>query len=275
MKSLDLTMSTPEENLACDEALLDLCEASGEGTLRLWESPRHFVVVGYANRVEAEADRAACAAAGVPVLRRCSGGGTVLQGPGCLNYSLALPFGDTDPLATIQGTNRFIMERHRAVLEKLLGNVEREVGRVTPCAPSGGFGLADIPTRSSGAHGVTRPTHNVTVEGHTDLAVNGLKFSGNAQRRKRRALIFHGTFLHDFDLSLIGKYLRFPSQQPDYRQGRAHGEFVTNLGLDPALLRAALRECWAAHEPLVAPPVEKIAALVREKYSKAEWNGKF
>lgn len=273
MKSLDLTMSTPEENLACDEALLDLCEENGEATLRLWESTRYFVVVGYANRVEAETDRAACAAADVPVLRRCSGGGTVLQGPGCLNYSLALPFGDTGPLATIHGTNQFIMERHRAVLEKLLSRVEREAGRDTPGAPPDGFGLADIPTRSSGAPGVTRPT--VTIEGHTDLAVDGWKVSGNAQRRKRRALTFHGTFLHAFELALVGKYLHFPSHQPDYRQSRAHGEFVTNLGLDPALLRAALRECWAAHEPLVAPPVEKIVALVREKYSKAEWNGKF
>ena len=47
MRHLDLTLPSPAENLACDEALLDWCE-SGEGveTLRFWESPVPFIVVG-------------------------------------------------------------------------------------------------------------------------------------------------------------------------------------------------------------------------------------
>ena len=86
---LDLTLSTPAENLAADEALLDEREATaGEPVLRLWESPEHFVVVGYSNRVGTEVNEPACRARGIPILRRCSGGGTVLQGPGCLNYAL-------------------------------------------------------------------------------------------------------------------------------------------------------------------------------------------
>ena len=35
----------------------------------------------------------------------------------------------------------------------------------------------------------------VEVQGHTDLAINSLKFSGNSQRRKERFLLFHGVFL--------------------------------------------------------------------------------
>ena len=90
--SLDLTLATPEDNLACDEALLDWAEAhESPGLLRFWESDRRFVVLGYANRVADEVDVEACRAEDVPVLRRCSGGGTVLQGPGCVNYALILP----------------------------------------------------------------------------------------------------------------------------------------------------------------------------------------
>ena len=86
MRHLDLTIPSPAENLACDEALLDWCE-SGDGVecLRFWESPEPFVVVGYANKVETEVNVAACEARKIPILRRCSGGGTVVQGPGCLN----------------------------------------------------------------------------------------------------------------------------------------------------------------------------------------------
>ena len=49
---LDLTLRTPEENLALDEALLAAAEASaGRETLRFWESPVPFVVLGVARYV--------------------------------------------------------------------------------------------------------------------------------------------------------------------------------------------------------------------------------
>src|ERR1035441_2815400 len=91
MKLCDLTLPTPEENLACDEVLLDLCEAGGsDEVLRFWAPPQYFVVVGYANKAATEVNLPVCRELVIPVLRRCTGGGTVLQGPGVLNYSLIL-----------------------------------------------------------------------------------------------------------------------------------------------------------------------------------------
>src|SRR5881397_1676977 len=115
MKFLDLSFPTPEENLACDEALLDWCEAgNGPEVLRFWEPKQHFVVVGYSNRVGREANVEACRERRIPILRRCSGGGTILQGPGCLNYALILK-GD-GALHSISETNCFIMKRNAAVV---------------------------------------------------------------------------------------------------------------------------------------------------------------
>ena len=55
MKYLDLSLSTPEENLACDEALLELSEEVGNGeVLRFWESHRYFVVLGYSRKFRLE-----------------------------------------------------------------------------------------------------------------------------------------------------------------------------------------------------------------------------
>ena len=52
MKHCDVSPGRPEENLACDEALLDLCEAGESGELlRFWEPNQNFVVAGYGNRV--------------------------------------------------------------------------------------------------------------------------------------------------------------------------------------------------------------------------------
>jgi len=84
------------------------CEnGKGDEALRFW-NPRHFVVVGYANRIANEVNVAACEKRGVPILRRCSGGGTVLQGPGCLNYTLILHAGDTGPLRNISATTNLL-----------------------------------------------------------------------------------------------------------------------------------------------------------------------
>src|SRR3990172_4115245 len=76
MRRLLLTLDTPAANLALDEALLEQAEAEGAEAevLRLWESPQPIVVVGRSSRVELEVDQAACAARGIPILRRASGG---------------------------------------------------------------------------------------------------------------------------------------------------------------------------------------------------------
>lgn len=251
MKLLDLTLDTPAENLACDEALLDLCEEEGVETLRFWESRQHFVVVGYGNSVEREVNVSECKKRGTPVLRRCSGGGTVLQGPGCLNYNLTLRVPATaqtsrtslathEPLFTVTGTNEFVMERNRAALEQLL----------------------DV---------------KVAVQGHTDLACatsdsRWLKFSGNAQRRRRHSLVFHGTILYDFNLPLIDVLLNFPSAQPNYRAGRGHSEFLCNIPATGENIRDALRFAWKADEPAPVMAPHHLDRLLREQYLNDDWN---
>lgn len=247
MKLLDLTLPRPAENLACDEALLDAAEAgAGDEVLRFWESGESFVVVGYANKVAAEVNVAACETHGIPILRRCSGGGTVVQGPGCLNYTLVLRITADGPLHSIGIANQFIMERNRAAIESLFRTFNPQ--------PS---------------------TFNLSIRGHTDLAIGGRKFSGNSQRRRRHFLLFHGTFLLNFDLPLVSELLPMPSKQPDYREHRAHTEFLTNLNVPANEVKAALRQAWKAEEPLKGFPTEKIAALAREKYATREWSFKF
>ena len=127
----------PEWELACDEELLEAAEA-GEldvnGILRFWEADEPFIVLGYANKVESEVQDSV----NVPILRRCSGGGSVLQGPGCLNYSLLLPITAAPELSSITQTNCFIMKRNRDAL--------------TPLIPG-----------------------DLRVEGYTDLAIDGRK----------------------------------------------------------------------------------------------------
>src|SRR6478736_9206170 len=113
MKRLDLAFSTPTESLAADELLLDQCEAgAGAESLLFWEPGETFVVVGYANKVATEVNVAACETRGVPIFRRCSGGGTIVQMTGGLNYSLILQITADGPTRNITAANQFIMEKN-------------------------------------------------------------------------------------------------------------------------------------------------------------------
>src|SRR5215470_13743181 len=124
MHYLDLTLATPAENLALDEALLLEAEAGRGGeVLRLWEWPAPAVVLGSGGRLAEDVDEAACRAAGVPVLRRSSGGGTVLLGRGCLAFSLVLAY-DRDPaLSEIGSSYAAILGRVGDALADLLPGI--------------------------------------------------------------------------------------------------------------------------------------------------------
>jgi lipoate-protein ligase A len=237
MRLLDLTLPTPEENLALDEALLEAAEASelecGE-VLRLWESATHAVVVGRNTQVAAEVDAENCRTQGIPILRRTSGGASVIIGPGCLMYSLVLDLDQRPHLRAVDQCHGFV-----------LGAIAAALSQVAP--------------------GIAR-------QGTSDLAVRERKVSGNSCRYRRRHLLYHGTLLYAFDLSLLQHCLKCPPRQPEYRCGRDHGQFVENLSVDAATLRSLLRTAWSAQAPLASWPQAGTRRLAEERYSQRDWN---
>lgn len=226
LRLLDLTLPSPAENLALDDALLDeLDEHGGDPVLRFWESDRYFVVLGPSCRLIDDVHVAACDEDGVPVLRRSSGGGTVLQGSGCLSYAFVLPLTWHPDLAAIRTTNQFI-----------LGRIALALHRWEPMT---------------------------TFQGISDLAIGGLKISGNAQRRKRNALLFHGTILHAMSGDIIARYLKQPARQPDYRQDRPHDTFLRTIDVPPNDLKDAIAAAWGVASPLDVWPEGRMARCVR------------
>ncbi len=234
MLLLDLTLAAPADDLALDEALLLAAEdGSGGPVLRLWERPDYAVVLGAGGSLAVDVDADACRADGVPILRRSSGGGTVVLGPGCLLFSVVLPYTDDYGQYDIAASNRHVLGRVRDALKPLVPDA--------------------------------------VVEGTSDLAVSGLKFGGNAQQRKRHHFLHHGTLLCGFDLARVSRYLRPPERQPAYRRDRPHETFVTNLPADTATVRELLVREWQPtgnHGPI---PWGRVRELVAEKYGRDEW----
>ncbi len=234
---LDLTLPTPAENLALDEALLEEAERAGQPheTLRLWEPAAPMVVVGRSSRLEQEVQIEACRQLGVPILRRTSGGAAVVTGPGCLMYAVVLSYEKRPEL-------RAVDRAHRFVLNTIVAGLEEH-------APS------------------------VRCRGTSDLTLGHQKFSGNSVRCRREHFLYHGTLLYNFRLELIECCLRMPPRQPTYREGRAHGEFVANLPVAADALRQSLIAAWHADRPSATWPEAETARLVAERYSHDEWHG--
>ena len=211
MKVEDLSFPDPQQNLTCDDELLLKADKSGGGeVLRFWESPGLFVVLGRTGDEDLEVHRDLCRRDAIPVLRRSSGGGTVIQGPGCLNFSLVLAKARHPDLASITRSYEYILEK--------------TIGALNACGVQAQF----------------RPVCDLIVPWEEK------KFSGNAQRRSRSYILHHGTILCGFDLSLISRYLKMPSIMPEYRRFRAHEDFITNVKLDRERFKTALVLAWGA-----------------------------
>ena len=236
LRFIDLTLPTPEENLALDEALLLALEEAArtgsrpEEALRFWESPVHFVALGAGGRLREEVDLEACSLLGVQILRRASGGGTVLQGSGCLNFTLVLSL---DARAELR-------------------DVRRSYRTILGCAAE---------ALRLGAE----------VRGTSDLALEGRKVSGNAQKRTRHALLHQGTILWGLDIGLMARVLCEPEKQPAYRRGRSHAEFVQNVPLPAAEIKSRLATAWGSTKPDGQFELPEIRRLVTEKYGNREW----
>jgi lipoate---protein ligase len=197
---LETAVAGPAAQLRLDEELL----VEGRGMLRLWETTDECVVLGQAGRPERDVHIAACRDADVPILRRCSGGGAVLLGLGCLNYSLVLPLEWEPKWHEVRHSLTWVMSRMRQALA--------------------------IP--------------GLQCEGVCDLAMNRRKVSGSAQRRTRHAILPHGTLLYGFDPARAQRFLKPPHREPLYRAGRAHADFLGNLPLTSRQIRQRLMEAW-------------------------------
>ena len=241
LRLIDQTLPTISENLAFDEALLVAAEEGRVGPiLRFWELDHLAVVLGASGRSRDDVIAETCLADGVAVARRSSGGGTVVIGPGALNFAVVLPIDFAPGLDAVDKAQRYVLERVAQAI------------------------------RDSGPE--------VRVRGSGDLTVAGRKISGSAQRRLKRFFLVHASVLYNFPLDRISRYTRSPARQPDYREQRSHADFVANLPLPRAALVQAITRAWPI-DPVPRDResfwTSMIADLVITKLGRSEWVWRF
>ncbi|MDA0658312.1 MAG: lipoate--protein ligase family protein [Planctomycetota bacterium] len=241
MHWVEATYKTLAENVAFDEILLNYLEHNADanqrspgGILRLWEMDTPGVVLGRASRADQEVDLATCQRDQVPVVRRVSGGCTVMTGPGCLMYTLAMRKAAAPELTSPDRAHRWILDRMVRALSTPALRVER-------C-------------------------------GTSDLALSGRKFSGNSMRIQRQSVLYHGTLLYNFEIPTLDRYLPMPPREPEYRQKRSHSDFVCNFPNGGKEIRDKVRAIWNCHNPFEFSFDAELKQLVNERYTQDDWN---
>ncbi|MCD8351222.1 MAG: hypothetical protein LUC93_11500 [Planctomycetaceae bacterium] len=243
----------PARVLAWSEARVD---EPGDGvSIALWLPQGVTVAVGLAQVPAVEADVEAMRDENVGLVRRQSGGGAVLLYPGVLCWEA---WADLAEIEQRQEGGSGIRQSY-AVLSKPV-----VMGLASLGIQAFHAGICDI---------------SVT----TDKGVR--KLAGTAQLRRRERALVHGSLLVTADVTTLSRYLRFPSEQPDYRQGRDHADFCTTVaamapdGCGPnfmrtvagAIVSAALAEGWKTCTPPEALD-EAASVHYQSKYGQRAWN---
>jgi lipoate-protein ligase A len=255
---------SPEENVAWDEALVEIADRASlvEGdssscseleAMRVWQFDAPTVVIGRGSRVNDEVYLERCLEDGVPVLRRASGGSTIIAGPGCLMYSVLISYQKRPAWRGLDVAHEGVMSKVAMATQKALNAFH-------------------IPL-------------TVDMQGTCDLTIQSQKFSGNALRCKRNTMLYHGTILISMPLDWIDRYLREPPRQPEYREKRTHRSFVRNLLSNDKVSSDefanqwinAAKVCWDANEPWDDFPLQSELAeehdrLMRTRYLDRNWH---
>jgi lipoate-protein ligase A len=73
--------------------------------------------------------------------------------------------------------------------------------------------------------------HNLkfSTRGISDIALGEKKILGSSMYRGKGKLFYHAVLNFEEPSTTFQKYLKHPSNEPDYRKGRMHHEFVTSL----------------------------------------------
>jgi len=155
----------------------------------IWIPDKTYVVLGASNQPEESLFAENVKLDNITVMKRASGGQTVLLTPNNLIISVVFDGNEMlNPKEIFQCTNSLIID----ALEET---------------------------------GIT----GLSLTGISDIAISGKKILGSAIYRNKDMLLYHAVLNLGEPASTFEKYLKYPPKEPDYRNGRKHIDFVSSL----------------------------------------------
>jgi lipoate-protein ligase A len=267
---IDTGIAAAATNMAIDEAIM-LAHAAGDAppTLRFYGWEPAAVSIGYFQQAEKDIDIDACAAAGVSVVRRLTGGRAVLHDME-LTYSIVVKDAEPAiPSAVIASYGHFSTGLLAGL--RLLGiNAEMSLSRHA-------YGRNRGNQVSSAACFDTPSNYEVTYDGR--------KLVGSAQVRKHGVILQHGSVLLRFSAQKATAVLKLSSSET--RTALEKKLETRVIAVEEILQRSVTYEEVAAAVATALGPAlgielqkqglmegekETASRLVSEKYSRDSWN---
>jgi len=155
----------------------------------VWQPAETVIVLGQSNQAGTAVHTDLAMQDGIPVYKRHTGGQTVILTPGTLVISVRLI---SEKLENPQIYFRLV---NHLIIEALSKS-----------------GVA-----------------NLVEKGISDIAIGDKKILGSSIYRKKSMVFYHAVLNIAESPEFIGRYLKHPVREPDYRVGRKHEDFVTSV----------------------------------------------
>jgi lipoate-protein ligase A len=159
------------------------------GEFLVWQPESTVIVLGQSNHAEDAVHTDLASRDGIPVYKRQSGGQTVILTPRTLVISVRL-------LSEKLDNPQVYFKRINQLIMEALTNL----------------GLS-----------------NLHEKGISDISIGDKKILGSSIYRKRNMVFYHAVLNVGESPEFIGRYLKHPTREPDYRTGRKHEDFVTSI----------------------------------------------
>jgi len=235
-------------NMAIDEAIEELHHKIGKPTVRFYGWKPSAISIGYFQSMKEEVDAEKCKELGVDVIRRITGGGAVYH-----DEEVTYSFICSEESGIVP---KNILESYKKICNSLIL----------------GFG-------------------NLNLEAQfvplNDIIVNGKKISGNAQTRRNRNVLQHGTILTEVDVDKMFSMLLVPNEKIKGKLIEGIKQRVTSIK-DQAGRTVEFQEVVDSmakgfeenfevklvKEELTKEEAELAGKIREERFSKKEWNYK-
>jgi lipoyl(octanoyl) transferase len=254
-----------DANMATDEALLEYA-AAGPPTLRLFTWSEPWLSIGCLQQIS-DVDVSACQRAGIPIVRRASGGTAVLH-ESTLAFSLVVPAGHPLAVSDIVESYRLLAPPARLALRSI--GISAELVRVEEAhrGRPNGFG-------SAACFAALAPY---------ELVVGSRKLVGNSQLRRRGAILHHAVMNLDFNPGRFAGFLKTGSLDEvrklsgflDARVGSLGGVLARQVSAEEAALAVVKGFEDAYGVKLVSgvlsvEETRRARELVLDKYGSDSW----
>jgi lipoate-protein ligase A len=167
----------------------EIISSESQQAYSVWVPDRIYIVLGRANQLEDSVMTEQARNDGVEILKRPSGGETVLLSPGMLVLSYKFFCG-----------NKIRIHDYFKIINSMIISALEDYGIM-----------------------------NLQLKGISDIAIGDKKIMGSSMYKKNDMGFYHAVLNVSESVQLIEKYLKHPKREPDYRKGRSHDEFVTSL----------------------------------------------